>query len=180
MKNRGNLFLGIILVVIGVLFLMRNFGIAGFQVLNIGYIISRFWPFIFLMIPGLAFHFAYFSGNRRDAGILVPGGILLIIGITLQLSSSFGIWHLIWPGYILAVAVGLFELYLFGNHDKGLLIPVIILAALSLFFFASMSFRWYFGIDLRRLLVPSILIAVGLLIVFKRPSDGDKTGQDVD
>jgi len=180
MKNRGNLLLGIILVAIGALFLMRNFGIAGFQFLTMRFVIARFWPVIFLVIPGLAFHFAFFSGNRRDAGILVPGGILLVIGITLQLSASFGIWHLIWPGYILAVAVGLFELYLFGNRDKGLLVPVIILAALSLFFFASMVFRWYFGIDLRRLLVPSILIAVGLLILFKRPAGGNKTGQGID
>ena len=29
--------------------------------------------------------------------------------------------------FLLGIAVGLFELYLFGNHDKGLLVPVAIL-----------------------------------------------------
>jgi hypothetical protein len=119
------------------------------------------------MIPGVLFHYAYFFGTNKDAGLLVPGGILFVIGLTCQLSLSFSIWHLMWPGYILSVAVGLFELYLFGKKEKGLLIPVAILGGLSVIFFTSFSFRWLLGFDMNRLIVPVILILLGLIIILK-------------
>ncbi|KAA2301789.1 hypothetical protein FY526_23215, partial [Clostridioides difficile] len=48
-------------------------------------------------------------------------------------------WSTMWPGFILAVAVGLFELYWFGGRNKWLLIPINILTVISLLFFAVMS-----------------------------------------
>ncbi|MGI6777331.1 MAG: LiaF transmembrane domain-containing protein [Acetivibrionales bacterium] len=167
MVRRGNVFIGIFLIIIGVLFLLKT---MGFVVFDIGFIIDRFWPFLFLMVPGLAFHYGYFSGKNKDAGLLVPGGILLVTGITCQISTSIGIWHLMWPGFILAVAVGLFELYLFGNQDKGLLIPVVILGGLSVIFFTSFSFRWAFGFDASKLFVPLLLVVIGIIIIFKGPN----------
>ena len=166
MDKRGNLIIGAVLIIVGVLLLLKTTGLVIF---NIGFIISRFWPFLFLMIPGLAFHYAYFFGRNKDAGLLVPGGILLFTGITCQLSTSLGIWHLMWPGFILAVAVGLFELYLFGNQDKGLLIPVVILGGLSAIFFTSFSFRWMFGFNASKFFIPLLLVVIGIIIIFKRP-----------
>lgn len=168
MNKRGNVVVGIVLIIIGVLFLLKTMDIID---LNIFSIVSQFWPFLFLMVPGLAFHYGYFFGRSRDAGLLVPGGILLVSGITCQLSVSLGIWHLMWPGFILAVAVGLFELYLFGNQDKGLLIPVFILGGLSIIFFTSFSFRWLFGFNISKLFIPALLVILGLIIIFKRPSN---------
>ncbi len=69
--------------------------------------------------------------------MLVPGGVLLVVGLVNQISFMFNIWHILWPGFVFAPAFGLFELYWFGKKEKGLLVPVGILTALSLIFFAS-------------------------------------------
>ncbi|HEX3029707.1 MAG TPA: hypothetical protein VHT34_10485, partial [Clostridia bacterium] len=77
-----------------------------------------------------------------------------------------------WPGYILSVAVGLFELYLFGNREKGLLIPVAILGITSLIFFENMTLRWFFDLKLKNLIVAAALIILGLSIIFKSSLPG--------
>ena len=69
-----------------------------------------------------------------------------------------------WPGFILAPAVGLFELYIFGKRNKGLLIPIGILTGLSLIFF-SMSFRSLGG--MARYIVPAMLILIGIAVLAK-------------
>lgn len=164
-RSKGTMTVGLVLILIGVLYLLKNFGIFEiyFDIFDVGFIFSRFWP-LFILVPGLIFHYSYFTGKTSDAGLLVPGGILLVTGITCQLSMLFGLWGYLWPGFILAVAVGLFELFIFGTREKGLLIPVFILGGLSLIFFAislgSIGF-------LRIYLIPGILIFGGLLIVLR-------------
>ncbi len=167
MNNRrnGTMIVGLVLILIGIAFLLRNFGIFEiyFDIFDIGFLFSRFWP-MFLIIPGLIFHYSFFTAKTQDAGLLVPGGILLVMGLTCQISMIFSAWSYMWPGFILAVAVGLFELYLFGSKEKGLLIPVFILGGLSLIFFAISLGRITM---LRLYLIPAILIFGGLLIVFR-------------
>ena len=69
-----------------------------------------------------------------------------------------------WPGFILAPAIGMLEMYLFGKQSKGLLIPVGILSGLSLLFF-SMSIR---GLGpLGRYILPAVLIFIGLVLLAK-------------
>lgn len=163
MKRRSTMLIGLVLILIGVAYLLRNLGIFEiyFDIFDLGFIFSRFWP-LFLIIPGLIFHFSYFTAKTPDAGLLVPGGILLVMGFTCQISMLFDVWGYMWPGFILAVAVGLFELYLFGTREKGLLIPVFILGGLSLIFFSVMLGRIWI---LRTYLIPAILILGGVLIV---------------
>jgi len=164
-KRKGTMTIGLVLILIGVIYLLKNFSIFEiyFDIFDIGFLFSRFWP-LFILIPGLIFHYSFFTGKMTDAGLLVPGGILLVTGITCQLSMLFGLWGYLWPGFILAVAVGLFELYIFGTREKGLLIPVFILGGLAVIFFAiSLGRIWI----LRTYLIPAILILGGLLIVFK-------------
>lgn len=162
-RRNGTMIIGLILILIGIAFLLRNFGIFEFyfDIFDIGFMFSTFWP-LFIIIPGLIFHYSFFTAKTSDAGLLVPGGILLVIGLTCQLSMLFNIWEFMWPGFILSVAVGLFELYIFGTKEKGLLIPIFILGGLSLIFFAiSLGRVWV----LRMYLIPAILILGGLLIV---------------
>ncbi|AEY68060.1 DUF5668 domain-containing protein [Clostridium sp. BNL1100] len=162
-RHRGTMIIGLVLIILGVLFLLSNFGIFEiyFDIFDIGFLFAHFWP-MFLIIPGVIFHYAYFTAKTPDAGLLVPGGILLVTGLTCQISMLFDLWSFMWPGFILAVAVGLFELYLFGTREKGLLIPVFILGGLSLIFFTfSLGSSWV----LRTYLVPIILILGGILIV---------------
>jgi hypothetical protein len=162
-RHKGTMFIGLVLILVGILYLLNNFGIFQiyFDIFDIGFIFSRFWP-LFIIIPGLIFHYSFFTAKTPDAGLLVPGGILLVAGFTCQLSMLFDLWAYLWPGFMLAVAVGLFELYVFGTREKGLLIPVFILGGLSVIFFSfslgSIGF-------LRTYLIPLILIFGGILIV---------------
>lgn len=166
-NRRGYVVAGALLVILGGLFLLRNLGVLEFGIFNIGFMIAKFWPTLFLVIPGLLFHSVFFSGKSRDAGLLVPGGILLVLGITFQINMLFGMWHIMWPFYIMSVAVGLFELYVFGNREKGLLIPVGILAGFSLFFFAGFSLRQLLSINVGQYVFPAVLILIGAAILLK-------------
>jgi hypothetical protein len=69
-----------------------------------------------------------------------------------------------WPGCILAPAVGLFELYIFGKREKGLLIPIGILTGISLIFF-SFTIRNLGGFS--RFILPAVLIVAGLAMLAK-------------
>lgn len=175
MQGRNKTFLGMLLIGVGCLFLLDNMNIlpAGYNIFNIGFFISRLWPVLFLIVPGIAFHYAFLTGRNRDAGLLVPGGILVVVGVTCQLSQMFYAWHLLWPGFILAVAVGLFELYFFGNREEGLLIPVSILGGISVIFFSISLSRWI-GFSLTRYSIPAILILAGLILISRNRPYGGK------
>ena len=156
--------LGSILIILGVLFLLQNFNIIGH--INIGTIIAKFWPLLFLILPGVLFHLGYFSGTRRDPGVLVPGGIFLVLGAAFQINMLFGGWDIMWPVYIFSVAFGLFELYAFGTRERGLLIPIGILSGLSVLFFISFSAGRLFSFSTKPFIVPIILIGIGLIVLF--------------
>jgi hypothetical protein len=123
-----------LLILLGVYLILNQGGSLG-----PGTIFATFWPTLFVIPLGLFFHWLYFSMIGRGIGLLVPGGILLTAGIVSQIAMLFGNWSTMWPGFILAVAVGLFELYWFGGRNKWLLIPINILTVISLLFFSVMS-----------------------------------------
>lgn len=166
--NRTGKIWGGILITLGLLFLFKNLNIFNplWSFFNLGFILSRFWPAIFLIIPGLMFHSGFFKGGRRNPGLLVPGGILLVLGIAFQINMLFGGWDIMWPLYIFSVAFGLFELYAFGSREKGLLIPVTILTVLSAVFFLSFSLNRLLSFNTRPFTIPAILICIGLFVLF--------------
>ncbi|MFF2481163.1 hypothetical protein [Paenibacillus sp. NPDC058071] len=105
-----------------------------------GALFGTFWPSLFVIPLGLFFHWLYFSvTGRKGVGVLIPGGVLLTAGVVSQIAMLFDNWVYMWPGYILAVAAGLFEFYWFGSRNKWLLIPINILTVLSLLFFVVFS-----------------------------------------
>ena len=168
MYRRNNIVIGALFVGLGVLFLLKNLNILNvFDFIDVGYIISVFWPTLFLLIPSFLMHLSFFSGRNRDPGILVPGGILLGVGVTCQISMLFGIWNVLWPGFLAAVALGLFELYFFGTRQKGLLIPVAILGGLSIVFFTTVSMKELFGFGVGKLILPLLLIILGISVILK-------------
>lgn len=163
MNRNSDIVIGAVLITMGILFLMSNLGYLNFTW-------SYVWP-LALLVPGIYMHFAFFTGIDRNPGILVPGGILTTYGVLFYANVFFG-WHMmadLWPLFLIGIAVGLFELYLFGNHDKGLLVPVGILGFIGL----STLLRTYISFDLRKYIVPAILIAIGALIIAK---NGSKRG----
>ena len=154
----GNIITGIILILLGGLFLLLNL-----DLIDISLNLANHWP-IFLLIPGLIFEFSYFI-NRKEPGVLVPGGILLTYGVLFYINIYYG-WGMmtyLWPVFPLGVAFGLFQLYLFGGRDKALLVPVFILGGV---FLITLNFNLRF-LDFS-FIFPILLIIVGLLIIFRR------------
>ena len=166
MKKINYLF-GLFLLFIGVLLILANFG-----VIEIAW--DNLWP-LFLLIPGIVFELSYFI-YRKDAGLLVPGGILITYGLLFLVNVNYG-WHLmdnLWPIFPLGVAIGLFQLYLFGGREKGLLIPVGILGAVSLFFLVNnllfVDFRLIAGI---------ILVLIGIWFICKKSNSNNGTWESM-
>ena len=151
-----NYIFGFLLLFIGVLLILSNFGV-------IEIVWDNLWP-LFLLITGIVFELSYFI-YRKDAGLLVPGGILITYGLLFLVNVNYG-WHLmenLWPIFPLGVAIGLLQLYLFGVREKGLLIPIGILGIVSLFFLINNLFFIDF-----RLLAGIVLVIIGIWIIFKK------------
>ncbi|MDF2725100.1 MAG: hypothetical protein K0Q59_4775 [Paenibacillus sp.] len=135
--------------------------------LNTGSIFAYFWASMFVIPLGLFFHWLYFGMiGRKGVGLLIPGGILLVAGMVCQIAMLFDSWYFMWPGFILAPAVGLFEFYWFGSRNKWLLIPINILFVLSLLFFMIFSTGALFHhLSGQPLIAIVILIAGAFLLV---------------
>ncbi|WP_432663849.1 DUF5668 domain-containing protein [Wukongibacter baidiensis] len=151
-----NTLIGVIIIIIGVLFLLVNFNIVN---LNFYYI----WP-LFIIIPGLCLEISYFT-TKKNSGVLVPAGILIVIGLLFYTNILLG-WHLmesLWPVFPLSVSFGLFQLYLFGTKDRGVLVSSLIIGGFSL---VSLSFT-LFAMDFD-LLFPITLILIGFIVIFRK------------
>lgn len=163
MKTK-NLFWGILFILLGAFLLLGKYVFLDF------FSISKLWPF-FVLVPGLAFEASYFL-DKKNAGILVPGGILTTIGLLFFFETYTNWSHAgyTWPIYILAVAIGLFQLYYFGGRQKGLLIPVFILtlvAAVSAFTMLSNSL--FKGLDFTYF-IAIIFILLGIYLLISKNS----------
>lgn len=138
-----------------------------------GNLFGYFWPSLFVIPLGLFFHWLYFSmTGRKGIGVLIPGGILLVSGVTSQIAMLFNNWEYMWPGFIVAVAAGLFEFYWFGNRNKWLLIPINILTVLSLLFFAVFSLgSLYNSVVLSQPIFAIVFILAGAVILLMKKKD---------
>ncbi|MDO3410057.1 hypothetical protein QWJ34_09820 [Saccharibacillus sp. CPCC 101409] len=132
-----------------------------------GSIFGYFWASLFILPLGLFFHWMYFSMTHgRAPGLLIPGGLLVTVAIVCQIAMLFGSWDIMWPGFILAPAVGLFEFYWFGGRNRWLLIPINILTVLSLLFFAVFSISALTtGVFLGQPVLVFLLIGAGVLLL---------------
>jgi hypothetical protein len=146
---------GLALVVLGILFLLANLGV--FRIRG-----DLVWTYV-LIILGLAFWIGFFF-DRSRIGTLMPGSVLLTIGLLFHYTSTHG-WSVLsylWPFFLLAPAFGFYAMFIFGSHEMGLLVPAGILTVLAVFFFLQSS-----GGSLR-LVWPVALIAVGVLLLFRK------------
>ena len=149
------LIIGFLLILVGVTSLVTYV----FHLEN--YLVHNLW-FLLILIPGLYFEMNYFQ-TRKNPGQLVPGGILTVIGL-LFCFEILTEWHYssyTWPVYLLAVAFGLLQLYLYDHKDKGLLIPITILCFISLLFYVQLFIS-------SSLLLAICLIIIGLYILFQK------------
>ncbi|QJD83623.1 hypothetical protein [Cohnella herbarum] len=156
--NRQSAAVGIGIVAVGLIILLGKLGVFAF----IG---NVFWP-LFVLIPGVLLHVLYF-GRMVPSVSLIPAGILTVVSVILMIGNWFG-WGLMkymWPLFPFAVAVGLYEYYVFGfNRSKQIWTAAMGLAVLSIVLF-GMTLLWTWGIYL----LAVALIGFGVWLVIRRP-----------
>lgn len=159
---------GAVLVLLGA-YMFMNRG----ESVGVGTIFETFWPTLFVLPVGLFFHWLYFAVlNRKGVGLLVPGGILTTVGLVCQAAVLLDGWQFMWPGFILAPAVGLFELYWFGGRNKYLLIPINILTVVSLVFFAVFSIGTFLSrVSMSQPIIAIVVCVVGAFLLLGRKKE---------
>lgn len=90
---------GVILVVLGAIFLLARFGWGGFA-----------WP-LFVIVPGVVLLLLALVGPRSSSGLAVPGAIVTTVGLILAVMDATGTYHAwsyAWGLVLAAVGVGSF------------------------------------------------------------------------
>ncbi|MGG1553090.1 hypothetical protein [Paenibacillus ferrarius] len=154
---RNRYTIGILFIALAVLLLLGKLGV--FHLL-----FSFFWPLV-VLVPGLLFHYFYFN-RTLPAAVLVPGGILTTYGVMFFYCNIFG-WgamSYLWPGFILGIAIGLYELYLYDRgSDRSIWIAALVLGVLSAVFFAITLL-----VKLGIYIIALILVIAGLGMIFRK------------
>jgi hypothetical protein len=144
-------FPGIGLIILGIVFLLPNITPIRME---------HLWP-LFVLTPGIYFVFLYLS-DRTNVGLLMPASILIIISL-IFFTCAFSGWHLmvdLWPLFIMAPGIGFLLMYFFGTHERGFLIPGIVLLVVGFSFAASATDFVPFW--------PILMIVFGLFIILRR------------
>lgn len=159
--KKGSSFIGLLLIAIGALVLVLR---TVFDIKLLEFSSSDFWVFIVLLV-GLSFELGYFLTGSKP-GLLIPGGIITTIGLlfVFEVTTDWYFSRYTWPVYILSVAIGLFQMYLFSRREKGLLISSLIVGGVSAFFMACMIFSQITSIINPGVFIPIALIAAGIAI----------------
>ena len=148
--RKSQLTWGIFLILLGVVFLLGNISRVGMDTL---------WP-IFPLAVGLMFFIGYFH-DRKNYGLLMPGSILVVVGLLFFYCNFAGWWRMetLWPVFILAPAVGFVAMHWGGAKEWGIsmLIPAGILGGIAvIFLFLSTGVGDYW---------PVFLILAGILLI---------------
>lgn len=160
---------GIILVAAGIIFLADNFNL-----INLSW--STIWPW-FIIIGGAMFLMAWL-GNRREYALLMPATIMLTYGL-LFLYNVYYDWYPmaeqnLWALFIVGPGLGMLLMYFFGEKEKSLLIPGVILCSIGAVFLA--------GGGGFRLILAIVLIGSGaaLLLGQRKKAEELPAGSDID
>ncbi len=166
MKNRGTLYIGILLIAFGGLFLVAELtrGLVFWRI-PLGW--QGLWPFTVLLL-GLAFWLpllVWWEKGQKLVGLVVPGTIILFNGLLLLYQNATGNWEswaYVWTLEPFAVGLGLLMLYALGERSSALLAAAGIVGGVGLglfVIFASIFGGWI------QFLGPVVLITIGLLLL---------------
>jgi predicted membrane protein len=98
--NQSRIFWGLIFIVVGLLFLLDQMG-----QLDVGYIISRYWPAIFIII-GISIIIANdFKSTGAGVFFILFGAFFLLMDMRI---FDHRVWHYFWP--LLIIGLGLWIL----------------------------------------------------------------------
>lgn len=106
-RHSGPLFWGVVILIIGGFYSLRNYEIIPH------FYLDEYWP-IFLVAPGMGF-FALFVFHPRDWGVLIPAVLFLFFGVGFSLQTFNGYfweWERImvtyWPVILIIIGLGIF------------------------------------------------------------------------
>ncbi|MGI6381028.1 MAG: hypothetical protein ACOX2R_09730 [Anaerolineae bacterium] len=170
MRHKGSVYVGTMLVLLGIFFaLAQNGGALVRLVTRFDSGWGAFWPLI-IVLAGVAFLLpilVWWERRKELAGMAVPGIILLVNGLMLQVQNLTGWWHswaYTWALEPVAVGLGLLAMYFLGHRSDGLLVAASIVGGSGLLFF--MIFASAFG-GIFRWVGPLALIGVGALVILR-------------
>ena len=107
-KSGSNSWIGIVLIIVGALFLMDTFDLIEF-----GNFFSEWWPIIFVIIA-----LVKFQNQERGAGIL----FLIIAGLLLMLTNDMISWGSIWRLWPIIIILFGISLILKGRNSSWSLV----------------------------------------------------------
>ena len=156
--NKQSATVGMLILAAGLIILLGKLGVFAF----IG---NVFWP-LFILIPGVLLHVLFF-GRMLPSIVLVPAGILTVVSLVLLIGNWFG-WDLmryLWPFFLFAVAVGLYEYYVFSySRSQTVWLASVSLAGVSiLLFLLTLLWTW------AAYLIAFVLIVGGAWLMLRRP-----------
>ena len=171
MQNRGALYAGAMLIVLGIIFLLFTTADWILGQMDISFNAWRFWPLIILFVSAAFWApiFIWWRERSRVIGLAVPASIFLVLGLLLlyqSVSNNWGSWAYAWALIPFSVGLGLFAMYVLGpqeTRNNGLLWSGIVVGAIGLFFFVL--FGSFFGGTVVRLVAPFLLIMVGVAVL---------------
>lgn len=136
--------------------------IFGLLIIFVPNITRNFW-LAFIWIPGIALETKGWT-NKSERKALVPGGVLLTISVAITLNIFVPQFANNYWLYILAPAVGLFQLYIArGRKNHRLLVATIFLLAI-----AAVTLIDSFKINYSSIIIGLCFIAAGINIFFRK------------
>jgi hypothetical protein len=148
----SDMVIGVGLIILGILFLFENFGYIAFDFKDV-------WP-VFVILAGVGFWIGYIQ-DKKNYGLLMPGTILVIYGVMFYYCSMEGWYYMtdLWPVFIIGPGIGFFMMFIFGQKEKGMLVPASILTGIGILFMLSKTgiIRYW----------PVLLIVLGIVMIVK-------------
>lgn len=154
---------GLLFIVIGILLLIGKYFR---EVDSTEMLFSVYWPSFTVLLIGIILHLLYLLTEwKGSVYLLIPGGILITLGTLFQVAVYNDAWGYVWPGFIIAPAVGLAEYYLLGGRNKWALIPIVILTSVSIILFLVFTVGELVSFDAVQWVLAVLFILVGLFIM---------------
>ncbi|OPH56209.1 hypothetical protein BC351_29005 [Paenibacillus ferrarius] len=156
---------GIIFILLGFVFFLVNG--SSTQDFDLGHYIGIIAPTLVMIPIGLYLHLRFFSDERaRKARNIGVGGFLIVGGIFAQIAMAYDSWTYMWPGMLIALSVGLLEIYIFADRSIKFILSSSVLFVLSLIFFMNVLGEMVMGNQNQKYIYSIGFFLIGLLLLF--------------
>jgi hypothetical protein len=157
---------GLALIVIGILFLLGNFGVF-----------KPNWEVIFtwmIMIMGILFWIGFLMDRNRGF-LIMPATILVIYGVAFFLIARYQSVTIanMGPIFILAPALGLYLTHLISERNRSILITSAVLGVISLIFLLN-------SVPVLKYIWPVLTAALGVYIIMNPEKKIDVPGRQTE